>query len=365
MTIPSPLEAEAIPARNLTATIQGIRRALSSQPRPDALATAQAALFPLLQAARIEVFNPQVLRHSDLPSHDRVRYQLQLADAGITFDIFPVARALKEAAAGPLPKGRTLEVLSNGRDWRFTLGKGDNGISLNLFDQVFPEVALIIFRHDSQPTLAERLSVARATITARNLSRTLSRLIAELGIESVREAAETSPEALKTLLHEHRLLLPENQQPAWDLTLIRQALDQSLRATELGLVRPAMTLAGITSTDVQRQAKAVRRLKGNLRVTFDGQETPITSRTGLYVVLAALALQHGREDAIPPEDLVRPPEPRPEGRKHRSLGRPGWYLALGREPAALEAATSKLLDVLVLRNRINASRNGTPYPAHR
>jgi hypothetical protein len=122
-------------------------------------------------------------------------------------------------------------------------------------------------------------------------------------------------------------------------------------------------LERITLAEVREYAEQVRHLHGKLEAQFDGQPIEMTSRSAFYFVLAALALRHGRADAIPADDLVRPPDEPPASRRSRELGRPGWHLLLDHNPAALEERTCLLLDALQLRTMFTVTKRGEPYPA--
>jgi hypothetical protein len=123
-------------------------------------------------------------------------------------------------------------------------------------------------------------------------------------------------------------------------------------------------LERITLSEVREYAEQVRHLHGKLEARFDGQPIEMTSRSAFYFVLAALALRHGRADAIPADDLVRPPDEPPALRRSRELGRPGWHLLLDHHPAALEERTCTLLDALRLRDLFTVTKRGEPYPAN-
>lgn len=125
----------------------------------------------------------------------------------------------------------------------------------------------------------------------------------------------------------------------------------------------AVALERIDLAEVREHARQVRHLHGKLQANFDSQPVEITSRSALYYVLAALALQHGREDAIPSDDLIRPPDEPPDQRRARALVRPGWHLLLDHDPGELEERTSQLLDALGLRESLTATLRGHPYPS--
>jgi hypothetical protein len=122
-------------------------------------------------------------------------------------------------------------------------------------------------------------------------------------------------------------------------------------------------LERITLAEVREYAEQVRHLRGKLEARFAGEPIEMSSRSAFYFVLAALALHHGRADAIPADDLVRPPDEPPASRRSRELGRPGWHLLLDHQPEALEERTRVLLDALQLRNMFSVTKRGEPYPA--
>ena len=189
----------------------------------------------------------------------------------------------------------------------------------------------------------------------------LERLVVKVGADIVREHAE-DPEGLKTLLQEHGLASPEVLESLQE-NEIREAIQTSLKATQLGFVRPAPALVDITLADVEKHSKGVRGLKGHLETLFDDKPVEIRSRSGYLLVLASLALQHGREDAVPSSLLVRPPDHPEEGARCRPLGRPGWFLTLPAGGGELEQTVSSLLDSLNLRHRFHVSQRGQPFPA--
>lgn len=119
----------------------------------------------------------------------------------------------------------------------------------------------------------------------------------------------------------------------------------------------------ISLAEVRRHAEQVRHLHGKLEARFEGELVEVTSRSAFYYVLAALALSHGREDAIPPDDLVRPPDEPPDLSRARPLGRPGWHLLLDLDPAEIEERTRSLLAALGLQDTFAAALRGAPYPS--
>ena len=125
---------------------------------------------------------------------------------------------------------------------------------------------------------------------------------------------------------------------------------------------PAGPLERITLEEIRGYAGAVRNMRGKLQVWFEGEPVDITSRSAFYYVLAELALRHGREDAIPGDDLVVPPDEAPAHRRARPLARPGWQLLVDHEPDVVEERTLELIEALGLQRQFNATQRGQPYP---
>lgn len=121
----------------------------------------------------------------------------------------------------------------------------------------------------------------------------------------------------------------------------------------------------ISLAEVKSHAEQVRHLHGKLETRFGGEAVDVTSRSAFYYVLAALALAHGREDAIPGDDLVRPPDEPPDVSRSRALGRPGWHLLLDLEPSEIEERIRTLLDALGLNDVFTAALRGARYPSRR
>lgn len=121
-------------------------------------------------------------------------------------------------------------------------------------------------------------------------------------------------------------------------------------------------LGRIELEEVRRYAQQVKHLRGNLLAWFEGEQLEVTSRSGFYYLLGALALAHGREDAIPGDDLVQPPDQPPPERRSRPLARPGWHLLLDHDQETASRRTAALLDALQLRGTLTASQRGHPFP---
>lgn len=355
---------EPLRAPPLLGVAERVARHLVVQPAPDALGVAQAALLPLLWASGQPAFDLRVLRAEGLPSSQHLRYRLHVAGDRVPIDVWAVSEPLDGPRAratelGGAPWGLRL----NGMQWALVeAGAEDEPADFSLFDDAFPTLLHTLVGRGEAGSRA-RLAAARELLRARRVAARLERLIGELGLDVVRAAAggPEEAEAVAELLVRHGLLAEEDL-AGLPPEAFRAALAQHLRATEMGLVRAAPPLAHVTLEDVRRHAAKVDTLRGGLTVRFDGEEVTVYSRSGYYFVLAALALQFGREDAIPARDLVRPPEAPPEGRRSRPLGRAGWHLLLDGDLASMEAAVAGLLERLRLDERFGAEQHGQPYP---
>lgn len=357
-------EQDISPGVNLSAATQAIKRYLVMQPKLDALATAHASLYPLLHAAGHDVWNPQILRHDGLPSSKSVRYRLSIHEAPIIIDVWTVGEDLQRSPARDvMPQSPQWGIRTNGSDWQiidFT-SNAPTSLEANLYDEDFPLTIHLLFAPLEQTSLETRLKGVRTLLSAKLVRRKLEALIAKVGVEKVRQEADGGPESLERLLREYSLLDPQEELDL-NSTSIQEAIDTNLKATQLGFVRAAPPLMGIALADVKRHSQTVKNLKGQLEVTFDGRPVEIRARSGYYYVLAALAVQYGRADAIPAEFLVRPPDEPPVGQRYRALGKPGWYLLLPSDSTMLEQAVQHLLDNLNLAHRFKALQRGNPFP---
>lgn len=351
---------------SISATTQAVKRYLVLRPDLDALTTARASLLPLLYATGNDIWSPQVLWSEGLPSSKQIRYQLQLTGGqSVTIDIWAVGEALDHAPArNTMPLSEVWGVRSNGRDWQLVdfTSELPKVISFGLFDETFPTLFSRLFSARSEASVKERLRSASMLSGTAQLTDKLEQLIAKLGAEAVRQAAEGDPQRVVELLRQEKLL-EEQETPTLSAAEVQDALGYHLNATQLGFVRAAPPLSAITIADVERHCQVVKHLKGQLEANFDGTPVEITSRSGFYYVLAALAVQYGRQDVIPAEDLIAPPDNPPEEKRYRPLGKPGWYLALTGSHAQLEHAVNELLDALNLRHRFEASQRGHPFPS--
>jgi hypothetical protein len=346
---------------SLTATVARVKDRLVVQPRPDALGVAQVALLPLLAACGVDVFDLGSLRGTT--DGERMLYRVQAGDAWAVAAVHAVGVPLTRGVGQSEVVDGAFTVRTNGGDWQL-LVRADEVYGFSLYDDIFASVLARLFQIGG-PDAARRVELARSLLQQEWLADMLARLSRDIGIEELRRVLggpEAAPARALELLRERHLL---RESRAVDESAIRRALALTLNATELGLARDADALATVSLDDLLLHAEGVANLRGHLRVAFDGVTLPITSRSGLYFVLAAVAVQYSREDAVPVEDLIAPPTRPPVGVRARPLGRPGWALLLTRDGKDLSAATDALLDHLGLRHRVQASHRGRPYPVPR
>jgi hypothetical protein len=342
----------------LTATVARVKDRLVVQPRPDALGVAQVALLPLLDACGVDVFDLGSLRGTT--DGERMLYRVQAGDAWAVAAVHAVGVPLSRGAGQSDAVDGAFTVRTNGGDWQL-LVRADEAYSFSLYDDIFAGVLARLFQIGG-PDAPRRVELARSLLQQEWLTDKLARLSRDIGIEELRRVLggpEAAPSRALELLRERHLL---RESRTIDEGAIRRAVALTLNATEMGLVRDADALATITLDDLLLHAEGVANLRGHLRIAFDGVTLPITSRTGLYFVLAAVAVQYSREDAVPAEDLITPPTRPPVGVRARPLGRPGWSLLLTRDGKGLADVTGALLDHLGLRHRVQASHRGHPYP---
>jgi hypothetical protein len=294
-----------------------------------------------------------------------VRYKLNFNDAFIIFDIWEVGKSLDRSPARDMfPDSPVWGIRSNGSEWQlFDFTKGDPYfISLSLFEENAPKVFNALLTTRKNYDLATRLTRAQSLLSAQVMSEKLVALIKEIGLDEVREQIDGDPHKLVSLMEDKGLISPE-ENVLLDNNEVRKILDYQLNATELGLVRSAPQMGHITLEDVQRHSQSVRNLKGHLKAQFDGQTVEIYSRSAFYYVLAALAIQYGREDLIPVAHLIRPPEQPPSSGRSRPLGKPGWFLSFEQDADTIEMAVSALIHGLNLGNRFTGSQRGQSFPS--
>jgi hypothetical protein len=345
----------------LSALTQALKRYLVVQPKPDALGTAQAALLPSLYALGQDIWNLQVLRADGLPSEERIRYHLRLGEGEVTLDVWAVGTALDRfPARDTLPEGTHWGVRTNGSDWQlidFTNSAAINNFSL--FDEAFPLILDKLFR-DNGSDLSTRLHEAVRFAYKTEIASKLEQLITLQGADTVRDRSGGTPEGVLDLLKEEGLIDTVSDVDLGPADL-QDLLDYNLKATQMGVVRDAGMMQDIALAEIQRHCQVVKNLKGNLKATFDDTQLDVSSRSGLYYVLAALAVQHGRPDAIPATDLTRPPDVAPTGGRSRPLGKPGWYLSL-ENSTNFTSGVQQLISALNLGHRLKATNRGAPYP---
>lgn len=345
----------------LSALTQSIKQYLVVQPKPDGLGTAQAALLPTLYALGQDIWNLNVLRIAGLPTEERARYHLRLPGGEVTLDTWAVGTSLERfPARDTLPEGGTWGIRTNGSDWHLVDFSSKTKVhDFSLFDEAFPLILDKLFR-SGDATVDTRLTDALRFTHKTEIAQKLEQLITLQGAQSVRERSGGTPEGVIQLLKDEGMLA-ENSDVELTEGDLQDIFDYNLKATEMGRVRDAGIMQDITLEEIQRHCQVVKNLKGNLKATFDNKQLDVSSRSGLYYVLAALAVHHGRPDAIPAQDLTRPPDPAPSGGRSRPLGKPGWYLSL-ENSANFTDGVRQLLNALNLSYRLRATNRGAPYP---
>lgn len=354
----------------LTAITASIRRYLVVQPRPNAADTAKAALFPWLYVLGHDLWHPQVLRQVDLQAlfgntyYNLCRYKLYYAGQMVTIDVWGVGESLSRSPARDIrPKldaNHGWALRTNGSDWQFSYMASDGLIqrySFNLFDENFQEALYHIF-NPAEMEREVRIDNILQAVSQGVLRRAMDTLIEQEGKDVLRDKEPDEIRELlqqKSVLERHIVTLLSSEQ-------IRVMRDYQLSATDMGFIRPAQPLSSISLKDINHHALMVNRLRGNLQASFDDVVIDISSRTGFYYILAAIAVQFSRQDAIPVHDLIRPPDSPPESNRVRPLGKPGWYLDLTASAEELDKSVSLLLDTLNLRYRFKATNRGLPFP---
>lgn len=319
--------------------LQRARRALVVRPAPGAFELARGGLFPLLTSLGVDVFDLERLRLSNRGSVGRVNFSLRLASELHSIEI----TALSDTP--PLPELEAegiLAISTNLREWRGLLAGTSHILEFELFDDGFAEALQALFDAAEDPE--SRLRRAQEVLRQ-------ARLMEPPAVPAAGQAYSSStPERIGTSAPD----------PESGFEVGRATREASAGG---GGEAPKHPLQPIDLPEVRQHSLPVRNLHGKLEVWFDGQPIEVTSRSGFYYLLAALALDNGREDAIPGADLVRPPDRPPEESRIRPLGHPGWHLLLDQEPDVIEQRTSLLLDRLHLRSRFSATQRGKPYPA--
>lgn len=341
----------------LGATIARVKDRLVVQPRPDALGVAIVAFLPLMQACGLDVFDQNDLRGTTDGS--RMLFRVRLADASAVAEVHAVGISLARPPGEDDVTDGAFTVRTNGADWQL-LVRGEDPYPFSLYDDAFPSVVARLFQSGG-PDAERRVVLARALLQQDWLAGKLARLSQDVGVDELRRllgGPEAQAERVLDVLRERHLL---RERRSLDPQAVRRAIQVTLKATEAGPSSSAAAGA-ITLDDLLRHAEAVANLRGRLRVRFDGVTLPVTSRNGLYLVLAALAVQLGREEAVPSDDLVTPPARVPPGVRARPLGPPGWHLLLMRDKPELAQAVAVLIEALGLDGRLEAHQAGQPYP---
>lgn len=292
----------------VAAGLQRARSSLVARPPAHALDVAQGVLMPVLHSLGIDVFDLNSFRLDGDLSVERAEYRLTSEEFEARFVTVP--------AEAPLPalvsNSPAAIVASNGHSWRGRAVGEEREQELELFDETFPSALLELLRGKAQAP-PKSGSKHRTTDSG----------------EEAHDTGEKTP-------------VPRSRRKEFV---------------------PAGPLERITLEEVRGYAEAVRNMRGKLQVWFDGENVDITSRSAFYYVLAELALRHGREDAIPGEDLIRPPDEPPSSRRARPLARDGWQLLVDHESAIIEQHTRTLLEALGISRLFGATQRGEPYPA--
>lgn len=342
----------------LAPTIARVKERLVVQPRPDALGVAIVGFLPLMQACGLDVFDQDDLRGTTDGS--RMLFRVRLEDASAVAEVHAVGTSLARAPGEDDVIDGAFTVRTNGADWQL-LTRGEDAYPFSIYDDIFPSVMARLFQAGG-PEAERRVSLARSLLQQDWLAGKLARLSQDVGVTELRRllgGPDATPERVLDVLRERRLL---RERRNLDARAVRSAILVTLKATEASPAR-SPGADGIAVDDLLRHAESVANLRGRLRVSFDGVSLPVTSRNGLYLVLAALAVQVGRQDAVPSDDLVVPPAHLPPGVRSRPLGPAGWHLLLTREKADLAEAVAILVEALGIEGRLEARQAGAPYPA--
>lgn len=341
----------------LAPTLVRVKERLVVQPRPDALGVVTVAFLPLMQACGLDVFDLNDVRGT--VDGARMLFRIRMDGPSAVAEVYAVGTSLARGPAEDDVVDGAFTVRTNGADWQL-LARGEDAYAFSLYDDIFPSVLARLFQVGG-PDAERRVGLARALLQQEWLANKLARLARELGVEELRRllgGSEARPERVLDVLRERRLL---RERRHLDERAVRRAILATLKATEADAARPVGT-DRLAVEDLLQQAEAVANLRGRLRVRFDGVPLPVTSRNGLYVVLAALAVRLGQQEAIPSDDLVVPPAQPPPGVRARPLGPTGWHLLLTREAPALAEAIATLIETLGLEGRLVAWQAGRRYP---
>ncbi len=341
----------------LAPTIARVKERLVVQPRPDALGVATVAFLPLMLACGFDVFDLAQLRGTTDGS--RMLFRVRLDGSTAVAEVHAVGTPLSRGDRQDDEADGAFTLRTNGADWQL-LVHGEDPYPFSLYDDIFPSVLARLFQVGG-PDAARRVELARGLLQQEWLAGKLARLSRELGVDELRRllgGPGHDPQRLLTVMRERRLL---GERRTVDDRALQRAIAVTLQATEAGSGARVGTEA-LALDDLLRHAEAVANLRGRLRTRFDGVTLPVTSRNGLYLVLAAVAIQTGHQDAVPSDDLIVPPARVPSGVRARPLGPSGWFLLLTREKRALAVAVATLIEALALQGRLEAWQAGHPYP---
>ncbi len=350
----------SLPEVKLSVMVQSIKNYLVVQPKPDAAAVAKASLLPLLYSLNQDIWDPSCLRQVE--THNKyLRYHLELDGSKISIDVWGVGQDLKRPPVlSTFPEGGPWGVRTNGSDWQLIIFSDtfsdEDVFSFSLYGDAYREVMFQLF-NPRKGSLEQRAMLGKSLLLEDLLRKKLYRLANTFGIEAVKE--KRLPEILQML--NEAGLLSDKEQKIFKTEQMQEALENYVEAINQGYIRIMKPLSDITLKDVQHHCKVVQNLKGGLKTYFEDTLLEVSARSGFYYVLAAIAVQFGRSDAIFPEDLVRPPEDPPEKERSHPLGRPGWYLAISNSDE-IENSVNNLLDKLNLRHRFKATYNNMPFP---
>ena len=350
-----------VPENKLGVLAQKIENYLMAQPKPDAPAVAKASVLPLLYSFKQEIWNPRYLRQ--IAARDKyLRYGLVLSEGEVSIDIWAIEQDFKdEPASNVFPEGGPWGVRTNGSDWQlidFSQDSPDKNIfDFSLYSGVFHEIMFQLF-NPQKDSLEQRFMLGKSLLLEDMLVKKLYMLVNASGPKALEQ--NDFQEILQTLYSSGFITVKERSM--LKNANMQEALDNYIENIKKGYVPIIKPLSDITLEDVERHCKAVGNLKGGLEVYFNDNLLAVSSRSGYYYLLAAIAVQFGLSNTIPAEDLVRPPEQPAEGVKKHFLGRPGWYLVI-KNRNSIEDSIASLLKKLRLQDRFKATYNAAPFPS--
>ncbi len=350
-----------MPENKLSVLVQKIKHYLMDQPRLDAPAVAKASVLPLLYSFKQDVWNPRYLRQ--IATYDRyLRYGLVLPEGKVSIDVWAVEQDFKgDLASNTFPEGGAWGMRTNGSDWQlvdFSQGSPNKNIfGFSLYSSVFHEIMFQLFspRKDS---LEQRFMLGKSLLLEDMLLKKLYTLVNTSGTKALEQNDLSG--ILRTLYSSGFINVKE--QAMLKSANMQEVLDNYIENIKQGYVPIIKPLSDITPEDVEYHCRVVGNLKGGLQVYFDDTLLAVSSRSGYYYLLSAIAVQFGLSNTIPSEDLVRPPEQPAEGVKKYFLGRPGWYLVI-KNRNSIESSIASTLKKLKLKDRFKATYNMAPFPS--